>query len=264
MKHTNSTQCTAGALTVEQVTVSVGRTILVRDVSFHAAPGEVTVLVGPNGSGKSTLLGGVFGARTFSGEIRLGGRRLTELSRLERVRRIGVLTQEQDAALGTRTREAVELGRTALQGPFGRLSADDDRHVAQAMEKAAVTHLAARDLATLSGGERQRTHLARVLAQHTELIIMDEPTNHLDIGHQRTILRLLTALARDEGRTVVVALHDLTAAAQFGDRVVLLAGGQVQETGRPRQVLTPEVIAAHFDVDAQWIEVAGAQRLIID
>nr|BFF08228.1 ABC transporter ATP-binding protein [Brevibacterium otitidis] len=244
--------------------MSAGRTLLVREASFRAEPGEVTVLIGPNGSGKSTLLGSVFGARTFSGEIRLGDNRLAELSRLERVRRIGVLTQEQGAALGTRVAEAVELGRTALQGPFGRLRPQDSEHVAAAMDQAAVTHLAARDLSTLSGGERQRTHLARVLAQDTELIIMDEPTNHLDIGHQRSILRLLTALAREHGRTVLVALHDLTAAAQFGDRVVLLAGGQVQATGRPRQVLTPEVIAAHFDVDAQWIEVAGAQRLIID
>ena len=261
--HADSNPAGARAVAFNQVEAKAGRAQLLHTVSAQAAPGEVTVLVGPNGSGKSTLLRTLFNGVKYTGGVHLGVDDVRTMSATTRVRRLGILTQEQEPVVGTRTREAVELGRTARQGSFGRLSREDHGIVNAAMERVGVSELSERDLATLSGGERQRAHVARVLAQDTDVIVMDEPTNHLDIGHQLSTLKLLTELAHQEGCTVLVALHDLAQAAQWADRVIMLVGGQVVASGRPAEVLTGERIREYFGVDSTWVSIDGRRRLII-
>lgn len=252
------------AIEIDAVGVSIGRAELLRDVSALARPGTVTALVGPNGSGKSTLLRTLFGAVRHSGRVRVGGEPVDGLPARRRVTKLGVLTQEQEPAAGTRTREVVALGRTARLDSFARLSEEDRRIIAAALDRMELAELADRDVTTLSGGERQRSHVARVLAQDTDAVVMDEPTNHLDIGHQLATLRILQQLARDEGRTVLIALHDLGLAARWADQVLLIVDGRLVDSGPPEQVLTVEAVARHFGVQAVWATVAGRRRLIVD
>lgn len=250
-------------VTFGEVEAVIGRATLLHQVTAHAKPGEVTALIGPNGSGKSTLLRTLFNGIKFTGDVRLGDAHLRHMPARDRAKRLGILTQEQEPVVGTRTREAVELGRTARQGSFGRIGNHDRTCVNHAMGRVGIVELAERDLSTLSGGERQRAHVARVLAQETDVIVMDEPTNHLDIGHQLSVLGLLCDLAHTESRTVLVALHDLSQAAQWADRVILLVSGKVIATGPPRRVLTSKRIAEYFGVESAWVTVEGRERLLI-
>ncbi|MGY5765362.1 ABC transporter ATP-binding protein [Brachybacterium sp. DNPG3] len=258
-----ATEPAAQGIRAEDVGVVLRRREILRAIALEARAGEVTALVGPNGSGKSTFLRTLFSAVPATGSVRVGGEELRSLPARARVERLAVLTQERDFAAGTRTREVVAVGRSARRPVLQRADAEDARRIAEAMAQVGIVELAERDIATLSGGERQRAHIARVMAQDAAVVVMDEPTNHLDIGHQVAALALLRQLAREEGRTVLVALHDLALAARWADRTVVLEAGRAIAAGRPREILVPELIASCFGVDSRWIELDGEERLII-
>lgn len=245
------------------VNVTIRHTPILRDIGLIARQGEITALVGPNGSGKSTFLRALFNAVPNTGKVVLLGDDPADLSSRERVKRLAVLTQERDFTAGTRTREVVAVGRSARRRCLERLSAEDTGRIDAAMEQVGIIALAERDIATLSGGERQRAHIARVIAQDAKIIVMDEPTNHLDIGHQLAALELLRELAHGQGRTVLVALHDLSLAAQWADHTAVLLEGKVEACGPPREVLSPELIRRCFGVSSRWITVEGTSRLLI-
>lgn len=253
----------ANGVRTDGVNVSLRRTQILHDIGLAARQGQVTALVGPNGSGKSTFLRTLFNAVPSTGVVTLHGENLTDLSARERVDRLAVLTQERDFAAGTLTREVVAVGRSARRRSLERSSPEDTRRIAAAMAQVRITALAERDIATLSGGERQRTHIARIIAQDADIIVMDEPTNHLDIGHQLAALKLLRQLAHDEGRTVLVALHDLSLAAHWADHAAVLLGGRLEVCGPPREVLSPELIERCFGVSSRWIQLDGTERLVI-
>ncbi len=252
-----------GGVRAEEVSVTIRRHQILRDISMAARQGQVTALVGPNGSGKSTFLRTLFNAVPATGTVTLGGDALAALPARQRVERLAVLTQERDFAAGTLTREVVAVGRSARRRSLERASREDKQRIAAAMEQVQITALADRDIATLSGGERQRAHIARIIAQDAGIVVMDEPTNHLDIGHQLAALGLLRRLAHDEGRTVLVALHDLSLAAQWADRVAVLQDGRLIACGPPREILSAGLIRRCFGVPSRWIELGGTERLLI-
>ncbi|GAB3533485.1 ABC transporter ATP-binding protein [Arthrobacter tecti] len=248
---------------VEGVTISLGRTPVVRGATFTAPKGTVTALIGPNGSGKTTVLRSVIRAvAPDTGQLRLGEEDLLRLSRRQAAAQVSAVVQEPVQAAGPTVREVVSLGRLARLGDFGRFTAEDRAAVVRAMEAAEVSGMAERDIATLSGGERQRVQVARALAQQTPVLVMDEPTNHLDIHHQLELLALLDRLA-SEGHTVLVALHDLTLAARWCGHIVLMNDGGVVVSGDPRTVLVPENVRPAFRVDVEWLRVAGQERLLV-
>ncbi|MFD6816247.1 MULTISPECIES: ABC transporter ATP-binding protein [unclassified Microbacterium] len=241
-----------------------GDRAILDDLSLTAPGGAVTALLGPNGSGKSTLLRLIAG--TLRGEVEalaLDGVSLPDLRRRARAQRVALVEQEWSAAEGLTGRDIVALG---LLPHRGWLSFDgeegDAAAVHDALVRAGALAVADRDAATLSGGERQRVNLARALAQRPSLLLCDEPTNHLDIRAQLDALALLRHLA-DDGLTVLAALHDLNHAAAFADRIVVIADGRVQAAGTPGDVLTRELIARVWQVDAQVLSRAGSGRPLI-
>ncbi len=223
-----------------------GRRIL-EDVTLACPAGAVTGLLGPNGSGKTSLLHLAAGLRRpHAGTVRLGATDVHRLSTRERARRIAVLEQQSSTGLPLTARQVVELGRIPHRGRWPARQDEGATELAEALRLAEVEHLADRDWQTLSGGERQRVQLARALAQRPEVLMLDEPTNHLDLAHQIDLLATVRAL----GRTTVAALHDLDLAAAFCDHLVVLRAGRVVTSGPPAQVLTAELVAEVYGVEA--------------
>ncbi|SCY42868.1 ABC transporter ATP-binding protein [Paracoccus tibetensis] len=219
---------------------------LLDGVSLALAPGEVLGLVGPNGSGKSTLLRLIAGlTRPARGCVRLDGAPMATMPQRQIARRIALVAQSAETSDRITVRDAVALGRTPWLDALRPWSAEDDAHVARALRRVDLAHLAHRDWSTLSGGERQRAHIARALAQDPQILLLDEPTNHLDIRHQLSIL----SLVGDLGLSVVVALHDLNQAMRC-DRLAVLQGGRLQALGPPDEILDAALLARVFGVRA--------------
>lgn len=209
------------------------------DLSLNA--GEMLGVIGPNGSGKSTLLNCLAGVQTHSGQVEIDGTPSPRLSSNERARQVALLPQSSQSAWALSVENIVTLGRL----PWGDEDADK---IHQAMHQAGIWQWRGRRIDQLSGGEQTRVWLARVLAGEPRVLIADEPVASLDLYYQRHILDLLKTYA-DEGRGVVVSIHDLALAARYCDRLCLMHEGRLYRTGTPQQVLTTEHLAEVFNVE---------------
>lgn len=233
---------------VSRVSYAIGSVPILRDVSLQVRPGEFVGILGPNGSGKSTLLKTIYKVlRPSDGDILVDGHSVLSMSNRELARRVAVVAQESEAAFDYTVREVVLMARYPAKKLTDAYGADDLQIVADALDTVGMSHLASRGYLSLSGGEKQRVQVARAFAQQTPVMILDEPTNHLDIGSQIKTLQLLKA----SGKTILAALHDLSIAARFCDRIYLLHHGQVVDSGLPHQVLTGPRIRQLYDIDAE-------------
>jgi iron complex transport system ATP-binding protein len=238
-------------ITADGVTVRLGTTTVLHDVSLVAAPGRVVGLIGPNGSGKTTLLRTLHGGCTpAAGAIAIDGTPIGRMSARAIGRRVAVVAQHGAADLPFSVADVALLGRNPHLGPFARCSARDRRLAADALRRVGLRALAARPFATLSGGECQRAMIARALVQQADHLLLDEPTNHLDVRYQHDVLGLVRSL----GLTTVVVLHDLDLAARYCDDLVVLDGGRVVATGRPTDVLHPDVLEPVWGIGVQRFE----------
>jgi iron complex transport system ATP-binding protein len=244
------------------VTVALGGRPVVDGVDAAVAEGEWLALIGPNGAGKTTLLRAVAGLVPFTGSIEIGGRRIEELRRSELSRLVAVVPQEPSTPPWMTVAEYVLLGRTPHLGPLAKEGRRDREAAARALARLDLVGYEERRLGTLSGGEKQRVVVARALAQEAQIILLDEPTAALDIGHQQQALELLDLLRGESGLTLVAAMHDLTLAAQYADRMVLLDAGKVAADGVPRDVLTETLIAGHYGASIDVVPVGGRIAIV--
>lgn len=220
---------------VDSVGFTINGATLLHDVSFTVTPGELVSLVGPNGAGKSTMLALLSGDLTpTAGHIDLAGHPPHRWPAQALARERSVMTQQHSQAFSFTARELVELGRAPHDA-----SDADERIVDEALADAEVEDLQRRDVTTLSGGELARTVFARTLAQDARIVLLDEPTAPLDLRHQESLMRRARGLA-DEGRCVLVVLHDLSLAARYSDRIAVFCDGSLSTLGTPQAVLTPE------------------------
>ena len=215
-------------------------------VSLDAQPGEVLGIVGPNGSGKSTLLRLMSGILApVDGDVLLEGVPVRSISRRRLAARLAFLPQSPEAPFRFSVREVVAMGRFPYQGAFGFLSENDVAVVERVLAETDAEALGERDFSTLSGGEKQRVLIAGILAQEPAVMLLDEPTAALDIHHCCEVMDLLWELSR-KGIAVAVVTHDLNAAGQFCDRLVLLSRGRLVRSGTPAQVLEEELLCATY------------------
>ena len=236
-------------ISASDVSVSLGGNPVLRGVSFEARPGEIAGLIGPNGAGKSTLLRALAGLiRPDSGVVRLGDTPLTTLNAGQRARRIAFMPQH-DAMHPFTALETVLMGRYAHLGRF-ELEGQQDRGIArEAMTRTDTAQFESRQLDRLSGGERQRVILARALAQQAGIILLDEPSASLDLRHRLSMMETLRAEAVNRHVAVVVALHDVSLAGRYCDRLTLLSEGVIAAEGKPTEVLTPLNLRTVFGVE---------------
>jgi iron complex transport system ATP-binding protein len=242
------------ALTLRDVTVRYGAYVALDEVSLTVVPGQWTALIGPNGAGKTSLLHAITGAVACHGTIAVGDDHLTTLHARARARRVALVPQRPVMPDAMTVADYVLLGRTAHLSYLGVEGTRDRQVVAETLERLGLRALAGRAVSTLSGGEQQRVVLARALAQQTPVLLLDEPTSALDIGHRQQVLQLVDVLRRECLLTVLAAMHDLTLAAQYADHLVLLDRARIAARGTPRDVLTAERVAAHFDADVHVLD----------
>lgn len=224
----------------ENVSVTYGSTRVLGPLSLRVGDGEWMGLIGPNGAGKSTMLKAALGAVEHAGAVSLS----------HGVRRAGLdiawMPQRPQMPDEMTVSDYVLLGRTPHIGYLGSESETDLEAVESALDKLGLIDFSSRQLATLSGGEAQRAVLARALAQEAPVLLLDEPTANLDIGHALDVLEVVDDVRQAEGLTVITAVHDLTLAGRFADRLVLLADGVVKGDGPPEDVLTEELLRTHY------------------
>jgi len=217
-----------------------GRDVL-RDVDLNFAPGRVTVLLGPNGCGKSTLLRAACGLLPVSGgEVLLDGIPLTDYRPQQIAQKIAYLPQSRSVPNIT-ARRMVLHGRFPYLSYPRRYRREDYEAADRALEQVDALEIADRSVAELSGGQRQKVYLAMALAQDTETILMDEPTTYLDIRHQMEVMALARTLAQ-QGKAVVLVLHDLCLAMEIADEIVVLWDGRLQQAGTPEEVFASGVL----------------------
>ncbi len=247
---TDTVEQTDWRLEARDVVYEVDAARLLDRVDLNVAEGELVGLVGPNGAGKTTLLRTIGGLlKTRDGAVLLDGDEVRRMDSGERAKSIAHVAQLTPLAQGFTALEVVMMGRYPHMGRLQSERAVDREVVKRALETTGVGSLADRTLETLSGGERQGVFVARALAQEPRLLLLDEPTSNLDINHQARFFNIVRGLV-DGGMTAVAAIHDLSLAARFCDRMVLLSEGVVVADGAPGDVLSPENIEAAFGVRA--------------
>lgn len=231
-----------------EVVVSFGDVIVVGPVTLTVGDGEWVGLIGPNGAGKSTLLKAAVGIVPHEGVVDLGDRKGEAGKDIAWMPQRPLLPDEMNVA------NYVLLGRTPHLGYLGSESGHDLDSVRNAIERLELDGLSDRPLSTLSGGEAQRAVLARALAQEAPVLLLDEPTSALDVGHQQQVMELIDQLRREDGLTVLSAIHDLTLAGQYTDRLVMMDHGVVVADGSAREVLTEERIMDHYEARVRVVE----------
>lgn len=232
---------------------------VVTDVSLTVERGELVALLGPNGVGKSTLLKTVLGLqRALSGGVTIDGDPIGSLDRRTIAKRLGYVAQDSGGGLPSTVFETVLTGRKPHTS--WRPTASDRAVVGDVLSRLEIDDLAMRSLSDLSGGQRQQVRLARALAQEPDGLILDEPTSSLDLRHQLRVLDQLQELA-GEGLAVFFALHDLSLALRYADRLVFLSDGAVVATVSPAAVTT-DLVSQVYGIDARIVEVDG-RRVVV-
>lgn len=227
---------------------------VVQGVSLEAGQGAVTALLGPNGAGKSTLLKALAGLQPSTGSITLDGHTLQGIAPRARAQKVAYVPQRTRLTAPLSVRSVVELGRFAHRGPWSAPTPSDRAAVERALAETALVPLAERPFPELSGGEQQRVLVARALASEAPVLLLDEPTSALDVRHALGLHQLLRRQA-EQGRVVVVVLHDLAEARRHADHAVLLHQGRVHCAGPVAEVVAPTPIRTVYGVEL--IEGAG-------
>jgi cobalamin transport system ATP-binding protein len=248
-------------LVLDGVTAGYGHRTVLRAVSLTARPGEFIGLIGPNGSGKTTLVRVASrGLEPRDGSVTVEAQNPYALRARQAARLVAVVPQEVQPAFEYSALEMVLMGRSPYRSAWGGGGAEDWAKARWAMAAANVQHLADRPLSELSGGERQRVILAQALAQDAPVLLMDEPTTHLDIRHVVDFVALVRELARSEAKAVLAIFHDLNLASAYCDRLYAIQGGHIVASGPPGSVLTRDLVAEVFGIEAEVAPVGTTGR----
>lgn len=246
---------------IDSVTTSYGPVRVLDDVSLHIPAGGITSIIGPNGAGKSTLLS--VASRLLpadSGRVVVGGLDVATTPGPVLARTLAVLRQENAMSVRLTVRELVAFGRFPHSG--GRLTATDRARVDEALAWFDLSDLADRHLDQLSGGQRQRAHVAMVMCQETEYVLLDEPLNNLDLRHAVQLMQLLRRMATELGRTVVLVVHDVNIASCYSDRIVAMRDGRVLASGPTQELMEAELLGEVFGVDVP-VHLLGSSRIAV-
>ncbi|WP_053366562.1 ABC transporter ATP-binding protein [Bacillus sp. FJAT-27245] len=241
-----------GRLYTDSLQVGYDDRLIVKNLSVDIPDNQITVIIGPNGCGKSTLLKAMSRIISHqSGSILLDGVSIVREDTKNLAKKMAILPQTPESAAGLTVGELVSYGRFPYQKGFGRLTKKDIEVIDWALEVTGTIDYKYQPVDALSGGQRQRVWIAMALAQETDIIFLDEPTTYLDLAHQLEVLELLQDLNREQGRTIVMVLHDLNQAARFADHIIAMKDGQIVKSGTCEFVINRPVLREVFNIDAE-------------
>ncbi len=238
------------SLETQSLTLAYGDTMIIEELDLLIPKGEITVFIGSKGCGKSTLLRSL--ARLLkprSGSIFIEGEMISKLTTGDIAKQLAILPQGPIAPEGLTVLQLVKQGRYPYQKWYRQWSEEDERAVHHALQATGMEQLADRLVDSLSGGQRQRAWIAMTLAQDTDIILLDEPTTYLDMTHQIEILDLLFELNENEGRTIVMVLHDLNLACRYAHHLVAIKDKKVYAHGKPEEVMNPLLVKEVFQMN---------------
>jgi iron complex transport system ATP-binding protein len=239
----------------ENLNLGYGEYIVLKDINLSIPKNKVTILVGSNGCGKSTLLRTMARLlKPISGNVFLEEEDVLRKSTKEVAKKLAILTQSPTAPGDLTVFNLVKQGRYPYQSWLNQWSKEDERIVNYALERTGLTEIRDKKISDLSGGQKQRVWIAMTLAQQTEVILLDEPTNHLDIKYKIEVLDLLKKLNKDEGRTIVIVLHDINLACRYADHIVAIKDGRIYGEGEPDKIITEDFIKDVFEIEAKVMQ----------
>ncbi|MGY1433767.1 ABC transporter ATP-binding protein [Streptomyces reniochalinae] len=253
------------SLRADDITMAYDDRVIGENLTVGVPDGEFTVILGPNACGKSTLLRSLSRLlKPTAGTVYLDGKDIHRMRGKDLATRLGLLPQSTVTPAGIPVLDLVRRGRYPHQSALSRWSHEDEASVRRALEQTGMTELTGRPVDELSGGQRQRAWVAMALAQESPILLLDEPTTFLDVSHQIALLDLFAELNRSAGRTIVAVLHDINHAARYAGHLVVMSAGRVVAQGSPAEVLTSDLLAEVFDVEATIIEdpVNGGPHII--
>ena len=222
-----------------QMTVGYDGVPLIRDIEIQLKRGEILTLIGPNGAGKSTILKSIIGQLSLlAGTVCLSGERLDTMAEKERAKRMSVVLTERIRPELMTGEEVAAMGRYPYTGRLGLLTEEDKRIVRESMALVHTEEFAQREFRTLSDGQKQRVMLAKAMAQEPDILVLDEPTSYLDVRYKLEFLSVLQEMARTNGLTVVLSLHELDLAERISDVVLCVKGEYVERFGPPEEIFT--------------------------
>lgn len=237
----------------QELSLAYDRDLIIEELDLTVDTEKITALVGPNGCGKSTLLRGLSRLlKPRSGAVFLDGRSIHQMPSKELAQQLGILPQNPSAPDGLTVYELVAQGRYPHQSFLQQWSEADEAATQAALRTTNLVDLAQRPLDTLSGGQRQRAWIAMALAQETDILLLDEPTTFLDLAYQMEVLDLLHEL-NEQGRTIVMVLHDLNQACRYAHHLVAMREGQVVAQGAPEEVMTEALVQRVFALNARIV-----------
>ena len=254
----------APRLVAENLTLGYGDRVIVEGLDVEIPTGVITTVIGPNGCGKSTLLralGRLLKPR--AGTVLLDGKAIGAMRTKEVARTLGMLPQSPVAPEGLTVADLVARGRHPHQSWIRQWSSDDEGEVARALALTGVADLADRPVDQLSGGQRQRAWISMALAQGTDILLLDEPTTYLDLSHSVEVLDLVDRMHEEMGRTVIMVLHDLNLAVRYSDHLIVMSQGRIVASGRPQDVISAELLAEVFGLEAAVIDDPVSDRPLI-
>ena len=246
---------------IKELSKSYGKKPVVENVTLKIQPKAITSFIGPNGAGKSTLLSMV--SRLLdadTGEVFLDQTDVKKMKSNNFAKRVAILKQANHLNIRLTVRELVAFGRYAYSK--GRLNAEDEKLVDQALEYLNLTDMQDKFLDELSGGQRQRAFISMVIAQDTDYILLDEPLNNLDMKHSVQIMKILRKLVDDLGKTVVIVLHDINFASVYSDRIVALKEGRLVKDGPTHEIINSEALRDVYDMDIP-VQVQDGCRICV-
>lgn len=241
-----------GRLYTDDLSIGYGDRLIVKNLNVEIPDKKITTIIGPNGCGKSILLKAITRIISHqSGVVILDGGDISKENTKLLAKKMAILPQAPESASGLTVSELVSYGRFPYQKGFGRLTKKDYEVIDWALEVTGTIDFKFRPVDALSGGQRQRVWIAMALAQETEIIFLDEPTTYLDLAHQLEVLELLQKLNVEQGRTIVMVLHDLNQAARFADYIIALKDGEIVKAGSAEEVINHDVLEDVFHIDAE-------------
>jgi len=237
-------------LFTENLAVGYGDNKVLQGIGLSSKKGELVCLLGANGSGKSTLLRTLAGLqKSLEGDIFLDNSSIDDLPASEKSIKLSVTLSHAVISGNLTVRELVELGRYPHVNMAIRFTKEDDDHVAQALELTGITELAGQLCHELSDGQLQKAFIARAVAQDTPVMLLDEPANHLDLGARLEVIRLLSRLAKEKNRTVIMSTHHLDLAVQLADVLWVITKEGTVKTGVPEDLFLSGTIQRAFPVE---------------
>lgn len=243
--------------------VAYGEVSALREINYSVSQGEWLGLIGANGAGKTTLLKSLARLVPHAGTVQVTGVDAATLSRKAFAQLVAYVPQKPEFPPEMRVIDYVALGRTPHLGYFGAEGPSDRLRCAELLDRLGLGSMVERHLATMSGGELQRLVLARALAQEAPVLLLDEPTSALDLGRRVEALELVDELRLERGLTVISAMHDLTLAAQFADRLLLLAEGTIVASGTAPEVLEESSLDYHFGTRVRILTTDDGELIVV-